>query len=216
MPLAKIHIANEALRLIGSEELTSLQDSSAESARINNAWDMIVEYLLSLHPWSFALRRVVLARGTDPAFGYAYAFALPADCVRMVSVNDARGCAIAPWVVEGKTLLAHVEHVYALYTAREMDVSTWTAGFSSTAAAYLAFSIYNSITKNAPPPHFEQLFRQRLDMARLDDGAHQQPVYLTPAEQSPILQARLGEALPPVTQGSLDRALIAYTGGEGV
>lgn len=192
MPLAKINIVNEALRLMGSEELTSLHDSSAEAARVSSAWDMIIEYLLSLHPWSFALRRAILARVATPAFGYAYAFSLPADCLRMVDVCDVQGCAITPWVMEGKTVLASVEHAYALYTAREMDVSKWSAGFSSTAAAYLAFSIYNAITKNAPPPHFEQIFRQRLDIARLDDTSHQQPVQQD--VQGSILMARFAGA----------------------
>ena len=52
----------------------------------------IRDQLLSLYPWSFAMRQVVLDTPVPdaPVADYTNAFALPSDCLRAWSVNGAK------------------------------------------------------------------------------------------------------------------------------
>lgn len=213
MPLAKVDIANDALRLMGATELTSLGDGSPEAARINAAWNSVVEYCLSRHPWSFALQRVILARAGDAVFGYKYQFAAPADALRIVSLCTAQGENLQVWAVEGAHLLCHVPQAFCLYVMRQMDVSRWSPGFSAALSAYLAFVISKPLDRTEQQGQLFQIFQQRLDLARLDDTAHQRPY--THYTGSSVLLARLSngvEAEPHTTQqGPLDYSLV--TGG---
>lgn len=192
MALAMIDIANEALRLMGDSEVNSLEDGSAQSARIKAAWKGCVEYLLSRHPWSFALRRVALARASINLCGYPYAYAIPADNMRVVSVLVGEGALpLGSWTQEAGHILCHAPQVVCLHVYRNMDVSTWAPGFCATVAAYLAFVTSRPLSRTEMTTQFEQLYRQRLDAARLDDSAHEPcaPAY---AVMTPVMAARLG------------------------
>lgn len=208
MALAKIDIANEALRLMGDSEVNSLEDGSAQSARINAAWKGCVEYLLSRHPWAFALRRVALARAAYTVIGFPYAYAIPADAVRVVSVmvgvgEGASSLPLGTWTQESGHILCHAPRAVCLYVQRTMDVSTWSPGFCGAMAAYLAFVTSRPLSRTEMGPQLEQLFRQRFDAARLDDAAHQ-PESPSHAVMTSVMAARLGQGLG---QGHDDRAI---------
>lgn len=215
MPLAKVDIANDALRLMGATELTSLSDGSPEAARINAAWNSVLEYCLSRHPWSFALQRVILARAGEVAFGYKYQFAAPSDALRIVSLCNAQGDNLPVWTVEGAHLLCNVPQAFCLYVMRQMDVSRWSSGFAATLSAYLAFVISKPLDRTEQQGQLFQIFQQRLDLARLDDTAHQRPSMQEPV--SSVLLARLPnglEAESHTTQCPLDYSLDILPAGD--
>lgn len=193
MALAKIDIANSALRLLGDSELNSLDDGSAQAARISSAWNASVEYVLSRHAWAFALRRAELARASFTVPGYAHVYAVPADNMRLVSVFTTPDFPLAAgsWRMEGGHILCHAPRAACLYVHRQMDVSTWSPGFCATLAAYLASVVARPLSRTEMAPVMEQLFRQHLDAARLDDTAHQ-PEAPAHAVATSVMAARLG------------------------
>lgn len=52
-------------------------------------YDTIRRECLFAHPWKFAITRIQLAANTvAPPFGYLYAYDLPSDYIRMITVGD--------------------------------------------------------------------------------------------------------------------------------
>lgn len=78
--------------MIGGSRITSLTDGSKNANVANDIFDDLRDDLLRSHPWNFATKRVQLAQSTTtPAFEFDYAYPLPSDWLRTVSVhaNDA-------------------------------------------------------------------------------------------------------------------------------
>ena len=84
--LTQSKIINAAAGKCGSTEtISSINDSGNLAKHARNFWPVILEELSGEHPWNWALRRARLPRaGEDPAFGFDYAYDLPADCARFL------------------------------------------------------------------------------------------------------------------------------------
>ena len=79
-------IINTALMRVGAQGVTAAFQDAPAAQTAAAAYDRVLTYCLSLHPWSFAMRHAALARGTEsPAPGWRYAWPLPADCLRVVT-----------------------------------------------------------------------------------------------------------------------------------
>jgi hypothetical protein len=82
-------IVNAALRKIGGRRITSIDDTVSSAGVARDVLDGEREDLLRRHPWNFAVTRVQLALlVAEPVFEYDYAFALPSDFLRVISVHD--------------------------------------------------------------------------------------------------------------------------------
>lgn len=77
-------LINRAAALVGSTKKIADIDEATPLASVAKAiWDGAVESTLAEHPWKPAIRRKMLNRlVTVPAFGYAYQFQLPPECLR--------------------------------------------------------------------------------------------------------------------------------------
>jgi hypothetical protein len=86
---SQVEICNRALTKIGGARITSLADA-CKGARVMSAlWDTVRRAELRKRFWSFALRRASLASlGTAPGWGFALAYQLPSDFLRLVQVSD--------------------------------------------------------------------------------------------------------------------------------
>ncbi|KQX19337.1 hypothetical protein ASD39_15600 [Sphingomonas sp. Root50] len=75
---------NRAAALIGStKKIADIDEATPLASAAKAIWDGAVENVLSEHPWKPAIKRAMLNRlVTTPAFGYAYQFQLPPDCLR--------------------------------------------------------------------------------------------------------------------------------------
>lgn len=213
MAQAKIDIANEALRLLGISGLNSLDEGSAEAANIKAAWDASRDYCLSRHAWAFAQRRVELAldatvSGPSPE---RY-FVIPADALRLVAVMDTSRKPVAHWERMGKHIVCALQRVVLQYTGREENVALWSPGFAAVMSTYLAFQIARVINASEQQPGLEQQFAKRLDVARLDDTAHQPLNIPTPAQGCPVIQARMEDNLSGVDEAPMNGPLSAVGG----
>jgi hypothetical protein len=80
-----ISMASNALVLIGDDPISALSESVAASNLYANTY----EYVLSLSPWTFALKEVKFSRLSqtpDIETGFIYAFQKPTDLIRLWAV----------------------------------------------------------------------------------------------------------------------------------
>lgn len=97
-------LVNAALRKGGGAKRIMDLTESVGSAGI--AADVLAserDDLLREGVWNFAITRIQLGQlSTLPAFGYQFAYALPSDCQRVVSVHDnSAGLGAIPYKIEG-------------------------------------------------------------------------------------------------------------------
>lgn len=79
---SSVDICNTALSYVGSEPIMTLDDESKESRLCRQFYDSCRHALLRTAPWSFALRRAVLARELQ-----TNNFKLPTDCLYVVRTS---------------------------------------------------------------------------------------------------------------------------------
>lgn len=81
-------VVNVSLRRVGATPIVSLTDGSKSANAANNLYSELRDDLLRSHPWNFATKRVKLAQSsTTPVFEFDYAYPLPSDWLRTVSVH---------------------------------------------------------------------------------------------------------------------------------
>lgn len=83
---SKINLINNALRLIGDNEIQSLSDTGFGPQLADALYDDTYKALLAEHPWSFAFKEQwlsLLSQAPDRETGYNYAFQLPVDMIRI-------------------------------------------------------------------------------------------------------------------------------------
>lgn len=137
-------IVNLGLRMIGATTITSLTDGSDSANAAADIFDILLDDILRQNFWNFATKRVKLARSsTAPTFEFQYAYALPSDWIRTVSVHPdtdgASGMFYKEELVNGQRVIAaDVEDVYMRYIARITDPNLWSSDFQRAVAATLA------------------------------------------------------------------------------
>ncbi len=160
MAASEVDICNLALTLLREQPITSLTDDASEAAQLcDRLYADARDWVLRAHPWNFAMARRTLARvSPGPDFGYANAFALPAEpfCLRVITVNDP--AVHTRYRIEGRQLLTDDGGVNLVYVARVTDVTTYDAGFVQALAAYLAAQLAYPLTAN------RSLAAERLDI----------------------------------------------------
>jgi hypothetical protein len=156
--ISNVAIANRALSKLGEDRITSFADDSKPARAIAACFDIVRDAELRRRRWKFALTRTSLAALADaPAFGYAYAYQLPADCLRVWSVGDAAPGAViseyrtsldAPeWQIEGRTILTDYGAPLKIrYTSRVEDPQQFDAAFVESLAARLAMECADELT----------------------------------------------------------------------
>ncbi|GAB4375571.1 MAG: hypothetical protein Kow00114_38800 [Kiloniellaceae bacterium] len=170
-------ICNSALAKIGAARITALEEGSKNASLCAELYERCRDDLLRAHSWNFATARAKLARLAEaPVFGYAHAYALPADWVRSVAVH---GCESGgPEVacrIEGSALLSDAEAIYLRYIRRVEDANLMPADFREALACLLARELAVPIAQsNTLEEKLEARFRTRLRRARTTDGLEDQ------------------------------------------
>lgn len=89
-PTSAVDICNLALDQLKQETVTDIESPTTDTEVIcARHYDKTRRALLRLHPWSFAKSRKALTRdATDPTFGYADAYNLPGNYLRLLFIGD--------------------------------------------------------------------------------------------------------------------------------
>jgi hypothetical protein len=151
---SKIEIANRALTKVGAESIMSLTDNVKRAQIMNSMFDMIMDAELRRNRWKFSIRRDSLpALVSAPAWGYSYAYQLPADFLALVQVNDfyVRGLKQrAPWSVEGGQILTDFSAPLKIrYVAKVSSIDLLDPLFVEVLACKLALESCEALTQSA-------------------------------------------------------------------
>lgn len=131
--------ANLALAMVGDERVVSLDtDMSKEAALCREFMPQVRDEALALHPWNFAKRRASLAANpTAPAFEWTAQYQVPADCVRVLSIQASDPH--EPWEREGDQILCNLDAPLQIqYIKRHEETGAWAPLFVRLVAAMLA------------------------------------------------------------------------------
>lgn len=146
MAATQVNIVNIALRNIGVKRITSMDDD-VESARVmTDLYDHIRDEMLAIHPWNFAIEYSdTLAENDDtPDFDYDYSYALPADCIRVIELEDAED----EFKVVGGNLFTDTEDPKIKYIKQVTTTSSFSKAFVTAFAARLAAEACYALTNS--------------------------------------------------------------------
>lgn len=133
------HICNMALGLLGESRILALTDTDATARACALWYESTRDAVLRSHKWNFARKHAVLSRlDARPLFTWQYAFALPADFLRVYEVNDSEEGLDDPWVIEGDKLLSDCDVINLVYVYRMMDASKFDPLFQEALSYKLA------------------------------------------------------------------------------
>lgn len=170
-------LCNSALAKIGAARITSLEEGSKNANLCATLYPRCRDDLLRAHSWNFATARAKLARvDTDPAFGYAATFALPADWMRNIAAFDNEaGLGALDFKTEGGRILSDAEEVYLRYVMRVENANLMPPDFREALSSLLARELAVPIAQsNTLEEKLEARFRTRLRRARTTDGLEDQ------------------------------------------
>lgn len=156
---SRVDIVNHALTKLGEERIIALTDEVVAARHASAVFDLILEGELQANSWTFAMRRASLAAVSPaPAWGYQYAYLVPADFLHLEYVDGQEDSAsrsefIGTWApiyrLEGQRIITNIEPpLRIIYTARMDDPNDWDPGFRNAFAIKLAEVLCDPVTQN--------------------------------------------------------------------
>jgi len=148
MALTALALCARALLALGAQPISSLDDGSAEAEIAANLYPGTRDALLARHPWSFATGQCSLARlAAQPVADFLYAYALPADFLRVLSAGPPRRGRGLDYRLLEHRLHSNAAEVTLTYLFRP-DESTFPPHFAAALAARLAADFCTPLTEN--------------------------------------------------------------------
>ncbi|MFZ9370251.1 MAG: hypothetical protein ACO25M_00080 [Limnohabitans sp.] len=176
-----VQICNMALSHIGADARVSSispPDGSVEAGHCATFYDLARTEMLEPGNWAFALKRASLAQVTNPSTVWAYAYAKPADCMRVLRIlrpsiaitvftqdlvlephTDDRDS--APFDVEGEVILTNEPDAVLVYCRDVTDSTKFPASFTSALSYLLASYLAGPIVKGNEGVRLGEAMRQR-------------------------------------------------------
>ena len=137
---SEVSICNRALRVLGVQPISALGEDSKAGAWAQQTYADARDALLAEYPWNFAIKREALAASvSEPVWGYAYLYALPADCLRVLAVEGEPESYTDPYKIEGRSIATDAAAPLNIrYIARVTDPAQFFPLFVEALAARLA------------------------------------------------------------------------------
>lgn len=166
-------LLNDALSQIGALPITAIDDGSVNANHCQRLYPALRDSLIRSHHWNWAMKRVVLAQDvTAPVFEFAFAYTLPADCLKVVEYNGGAPDTSTIYKIEGWKLITNDGEVQIVYLARITNPDEWDAIFYQVVATWLASKLALAIPKDASTSKalLEQAVEVLLPLALAVDG----------------------------------------------
>ena len=169
-----VDICNGALNQLGATTILSLTEDSKNARLCNSRYTQVRDGLFRTHPWNCLQKRVELAADTTaPAWGFSYAYTLPADCLRLLRILDYD----SNYKVEGRKILSNTSTMKILYIGRITDPNEYDELLRETLSAALSADIAFAVTSNnTTATNMYNLFQDKLKDARFVDSTEGQNV----------------------------------------
>lgn len=174
-PTTKVHICNLAMDHLGqSANVTNIDTPETEEEIKCARWyDTTRRALLRAHPWTFARARAQLSLNSNaPVFGYADAYNLPNDYIRLnfIGADDVMDYKQA-YALEGKQLLLNNSGGASInigYTKDETNVVKFDALFIDLLSVEMAWRMAYAFTLK---PSVKKQLKETLQDLRLEAKA---------------------------------------------
>jgi hypothetical protein len=157
-----VSIVNAALDKLGTDPIVSLSDDVKQARNASRMYGRVRDLELTLHTWRFSVARTTLAALNDaPAFGYARAFQLPTDFLRLLWCGDyapgidlseiRTGMDSPDWTIEGRQILSnHPSPLKLVYVRRVTNETEFSPEFTECFVSRLAVELSASLTDSNP------------------------------------------------------------------
>lgn len=172
--------ANLALQKLGAARITSLTEDSRNARSINSCYVSVRDQELRSNPWNFSRRRTTIAADANaPAYGYSYAFTLPAECLRILKPSDPD----LDWQLEGRKILTNQPEgnstapiLNLTYVARITDMNEWDVLAVDALATRLAMQCCIEIKDNGSDlKDLREQYKEVVRLARRTNAMEQIP-----------------------------------------
>jgi len=169
-----VEICNGSLNQLGATTILSLTEDSKNARLCNQRYSQVRDAVFRSHPWNCLQKRVELAADTDaPAWGFSFAYTLPADCLRLLRILDYD----SNYKVEGRKILSNTSSMKILYIGRVTDPNEYDESLRETLSAALGADIAFAVTSNnQTATNMYNLFQDKLKDARFVDSTEGQNV----------------------------------------
>lgn len=155
-------LVNAALRKGGgAKRILDLTDSVGSAGIASDVLTFERDDLLRSGVWNFTITRIQLAQlATLPVFGWTYAYTIPSDCIRMVSIHDNdAGNGVVPYKIESilqpddtyvNAIVTDASEIFLRYCRQVTDPNLMTASFRQVLILRMAKIFAISIAKSNP------------------------------------------------------------------
>jgi len=167
-----VDICNGALNQLGATTILSLTEDSKNARLCNSRFTQVRDGVFRSHPWNCLQKRIELAQDTTaPAWGFKFAYTLPADCLRLLRILDYD----SNYKVEGRKILSNTSSMKILYIGRVTDPNEYDESLRETLSAALGADIAFAVTSNnQTATNMYNLFQDKLKDARFVDSTEGQ------------------------------------------
>lgn len=171
-----VDIVNGGLMMLGETLITSLGDATQEARLASSAWARVRPAVIRSHPWNSTTTRAKLAAlATTPAWGYAYEYQLPYDCLAVfdIDTDDSEQY----WTVEGRKLLCDINApLGVLYAKDETDSGIFDPLLVEALSYSIALELCEAITQsNTKRAQIHKLLDEMMTRAKMADGQESSP-----------------------------------------
>lgn len=147
-----VEIVNDALVVIGSSQISALDEDSPEAIEVNSIYHKTRRELLREHKWGFAtMLNSIAAQSTDPIFKWSKFYTYPTDCIRIFRINNdyKTDYQIMLNASGTKSIACNVDSpLYIEYIKNVEDPTLFSQSFVSAFTALLALKLSYSITSS--------------------------------------------------------------------
>ena len=164
--LTAVALCARALLKLGAAPITSFTDDRTEATLATMLYASTRDALLVQYPWRFAVAQLALTPlQTPPLSEFAYAFQLPADFLRALTVGQG-----ATYRIVRNTLHANTPDVLLSYIYQP-DESQFPPHFCQALVARLSAEFCLPLTENTRDRKSTRLNSSHLDLSRMPSSA---------------------------------------------
>lgn len=183
-------IINMALREVGADRIGSLDDASKEARVARDIYHPQRKWVLAQCGWNGALKAAALTQmeDTTPTF-YAYAYEVPTDLVRVLSVHDSNDIESSiPYELGYQAgsgddeanvyaVLCHSNQAYMRYIFDQQDLGALSVGFHMALTFALARAFVSALPASSADTkkYTDDAWRRVLTQAKAIDGQEGYP-----------------------------------------
>lgn len=171
---SKVSLMNRALRIFAGQTIVAPDEGSASANACSQAFEDVLDIVLSDHPWSHAQRWARLALSADtPPFGFTHSYRLPADALRLVDIRICGDLTLPParHVLSGQIVFTDASPAYARYVFRHADPTFWPQPFCEAFCMRLAAEVAPYLGQQASLGlSLRRAYYETLESARVSDA----------------------------------------------